>query len=302
MTTLLSTTDSFVDNATDANFRLWGSTISAHFAAVGLVQGTDSGQINWATVVKPTAATTSAGYEIWKLNDSLFATYPIYIKVEYGTDNIATRPATWITIGTGTNGAGTITGPATTRLIMTSGQNAVAKNTYVSRACFVNGFFGCDFYRDIYNSGLSSSSVSLVKFCISRTVDDSGTPTGDGYVFTYHTQGLTSATMQAVNVAKNIVGAVTTAHTLIPGNFNSTLTDDTPGNYQAFKPYQLFPKMRPVFGLATTFGAETAVDTQYSAVLIGTTSRNYICTGIQGYGNQQDSRNANATNLGMLWE
>lgn len=299
MTTLLITTDSYVDHASAANFRLWGSTISAHLAALGLVQSADSGQINWTTVALPTVTNTAAGYEIWKFNDSLFATNPIYLKVQYGTDNALGRPATWITVATGTNGAGVLTGSISSQVLMTNGGNPVANNLYVSRGCFVNGFLTVDFYRDAY--GNSGNIISLLRFCVSRTVDDSGTPSGDGYVLTTKPIGV-AAQMQPVNVAKNTVGGASLLHTCVPGNFNSTLTDDTPGNYQAFKPYVLFPKMRPVYGLCSVFGAEAGRDVQFGAILIGTTSHNYIATGQQGYGNQQDSRNGNGINLATLWE
>jgi len=96
-------------NTTDADFRQWGSAISAAMAAIGLTQASDTGQINWATVTHP-AINTLGGYEIWRFNDSAQSTRPIYIRIEYRTGSVIDRPANSWTVGTGTNGAGTITG------------------------------------------------------------------------------------------------------------------------------------------------------------------------------------------------
>jgi hypothetical protein len=43
--------------------------IAAQIAAMGLVQTSDTGQINWVTVARP-ALNTIAGYEIWRFNDA----------------------------------------------------------------------------------------------------------------------------------------------------------------------------------------------------------------------------------------
>jgi len=69
---------------TDAEFRTWGSGIAAALQACGLVKTSDTGQIDWATVTRPGASHTAAGYEIYRFNDSLQATKPVLIKVEYG--------------------------------------------------------------------------------------------------------------------------------------------------------------------------------------------------------------------------
>jgi hypothetical protein len=72
--------------ADDATFRAWGSGIAAQIAAMGLVQTSDTGQINWVTVARP-ALNTIAGYEIWRFNDALQATKPVFIRIDYGTSS-----------------------------------------------------------------------------------------------------------------------------------------------------------------------------------------------------------------------
>lgn len=108
-----TTTSTAPDSSTDAAFRAWGSAF-ATLLSVGSnafwTQAADSGQINWASVVHP-GTSVIAGYEIWKTNDALSSTFRLYMKVEYGTAAFGTNtPGVWITFGTGTNGAGTLTG------------------------------------------------------------------------------------------------------------------------------------------------------------------------------------------------
>lgn len=102
-------------NDTDANFRLWISAIAAALLAGGLVQTTDTGQINLGTVTRPLAANTAMGYEIWRSNDAAGGLNNFYMKIEYGSAGVATTPGIWVTIGWGSNGTGTLTGNLSTR-------------------------------------------------------------------------------------------------------------------------------------------------------------------------------------------
>lgn len=71
-TTLINTV------TTDAAFRTWGLAYNAKLAAAGLVQTADTGQIDWATVLAATAINTVQGYEIWRFDDALQATVPVF--------------------------------------------------------------------------------------------------------------------------------------------------------------------------------------------------------------------------------
>lgn len=96
-------------NATDAEFRDWGSKFSAALAAVGMVKTADTGTVDWSTVTKPSAINQKKCWEVWRFNDSLQATQPLFVLVEYGSSTVVNYPAIWVTLGKGTNGAGTLT-------------------------------------------------------------------------------------------------------------------------------------------------------------------------------------------------
>ncbi len=109
MATFTATPATFT-NSSDANFRLWGSYIAARFAAVGLVQTADTGQINWVTVTTPAGVNTYSGYEIWRFADALQASAPVYFKIQYGEGSTADGPGVRVQFGSGSNGTGTLTG------------------------------------------------------------------------------------------------------------------------------------------------------------------------------------------------
>jgi hypothetical protein len=120
MTAVSATIDSTGFNS-DAIFRTWGSGIEGLFTSAGWSRTADTGQINWTTVTKPGTITTAAGYVIYAFTDSLQSTVPIYIKIEFGTGVVViTYPGLWITVGTGSDGAGTLTGVFFARLRLDS--------------------------------------------------------------------------------------------------------------------------------------------------------------------------------------
>src|SRR4051812_43985318 len=86
----------------DALFRSWGSGLSAQFAAMGLVKTADTGQIDWSTITTPVASSQKMGYEIWRFNDALQATKPVFIRIDFGSSiGGSTIPGLWSWIGTG---------------------------------------------------------------------------------------------------------------------------------------------------------------------------------------------------------
>jgi hypothetical protein len=155
-------------NATDAQFRAWGSAIGVKFAAMGLVQTGDTGQINWTTVLAPTIASTVQGYEVWRFNDALQATVPVFLKFEYGSGAGAANPSIFISLGSGSNGTGSLTGVLSTRQQITCSATATPITAYWSgdtnRCAFV--FQG------------SSTSTSIL-VSLERSVDATGVVTNE---------------------------------------------------------------------------------------------------------------------------
>lgn len=137
-----STTSVLCRSSTDAYFQGWGSAISAAFAAVGLVQTADTGQIDWGSVASPSSGL--AGYEIWRFDDAMQSVAPVYLKFQYGNSaKTYENGRIQLDVGTGSDGAGNLTGVIKTSVwAWIYGYNTGwwdspnNKNLYV---CFTNG-------------------------------------------------------------------------------------------------------------------------------------------------------------------
>ena len=168
---------------TAAQFRAIGGRSQAHLAAIGLVQTTDTGQIDWTTVAAPTTSAQSMGYEIWRFNDALQATAPIFFKIEFGSAGPADHPSIWLTVGTGSNGAGTITNiGAARRHLKHDGPAGPTGTAYPNYLCHVEGFLGV-----VLRVGYANVNTEC-SFIICRYSNDDGTPNGDGYVRARHVE------------------------------------------------------------------------------------------------------------------
>lgn len=286
-----------ITHTTDAQFRAWGSELSARLLALGLVQTADTGQVNWGSVTRP-GINTAGGYEIWRFNDSLQGSAPIYFKIEYGTGSAVNTPATWLTVGTGSNGSGTITGTATTRI--QSSTNAAATNTitnYQSYACAVDGYLGVT-----SKFGASLAGRGFTGFIICRTCDSSGSPTATGFVVytcPIGTASSTSAVAQAVRTA-----SPSTAFTAVTSGLYSFVvhgvTSSVDGSdTQAYLHWMPTPKVLPVFGVCTMVQTEAIFGTSFSTTLVGTTPRTYLS--IETGMGQGGANNTNQS-LCMLYE
>lgn len=285
---------SVVDQSSDAGFRAWGLDLNTKLAAAGLVQTSDTGQIDWTTVNRA-GTNSNAGYEIWRFNDSLQGTAPIFIKIEYGTGNSAAIPRIQISVGTGTNGAGTLTGTAAsdTAIITSGNQPTSTAVAYTSYACHAEGFFGL-----LWKTGSSSNGA----FLISRTCDSSGAPTATGALCYWGSNNSVLKGVQALRFA-----AAAAAYTLkTAANEGSCLVPLHPANsavgadIQVYLHWTITPQVSPVFGFCTVYVSEIPLGNTFSTTLVGSTPRTYIGLGTGAGAAEASSSNANA--LAMLWE
>lgn len=171
-------------SANDAEFRAWGSGISAQLSACfGWVQCADTGQIDWVTVLRPGLGNTKAGYEIWRFDDPLQATAPVFLRIDFGTGSNVTNARIWFTIGTGTDGAGTVdAGGIGPEYVGNASHNAVG-------SCYFCGDKG----RGVFATDATYPSGTMF-FSIERTKDANGADTADGVLVTWATDNVGVAT------------------------------------------------------------------------------------------------------------
>lgn len=263
---------------TDANFRLWGKAISDALVALGLVKTSDTGQIDWATVLKPAAGSTSAGFEIWRLNDALQSSAPFFIKIEYGSGSAATTPSIWITIGTTTNGAGTLGGNVSTRTqIRANGSSATLTNCY---------FSGQSSRINFALWPMSSNNGIFVS--IERLKDAAGADTSEGV---YFLNGNTFNGYSAQTVGS--VGIVSNAESPICAGTLSGTTAVLGTEVGTFPIYPARNKMYPpCLGGIGYISADITAITPFPLTVYGV-SRTYLPLGAVGIAASPIRQNAN---------
>ena len=178
MATYTGSIDAYINS--DAKFRSWAQAIHDAIVGCGLTNTGDTGQINLTTVAQPGAADTFQGYKIYAFADTLQATAPIYLKVEFGSGGASDRPALRVTVGRATDGAGTLSGATVTKTLKPGGSK-VAGNTlpyFISgRSSGANGHLAVCVNND------ASSDTYGYFFSIERPKTVDGTDTGDGFLF-----------------------------------------------------------------------------------------------------------------------
>lgn len=186
---------------TDANsFRAWGGQLSADLTAMGLVKTNDTGQIDWANIASPGGNGVVAGYEIRRFNDTLQPNYPVVFKIEYGGGRTTDSAGIYLTVGTGSDGGGKITGLAISTRASLAGYN-IGNST--PQTCVFSGEGNrCAIAMFV------SRDPDASFFSIERTKDASGQDTGEGILVAYFSWNILvngrTRVMQFVPFTKNL--------------------------------------------------------------------------------------------------
>ena len=132
-------------NGTDADFRAWAQglvdTLKGMTSAI--IQTSDTGQLADPVVATRPAAGAAAGYLIFRTNDSMHSANPVYFKIEFGSASGGQIiPTMWLTVGSGTDGAGTITGIRIARAQLSRNSSGAANGAvYEHAAAWGDGWF-----------------------------------------------------------------------------------------------------------------------------------------------------------------
>lgn len=289
-----------VDHTSDAAFRAWGLELQTKLLAAGLVQASDTGQINWTTVVRA-AVNADAGYAIYYLNDSLHGAAPIYIKFYYGTGGNTEKPRIRVEVGPSTNGSGTVTGVAKTSTVDVTMSSSIVSTTtaYQSFLCVTAGFFGI-----VHKYQAGNTLTPLFSFAVSRSVDAAGVPTATSALVAFYgttsSSALSNQSLRFAATEKAFVFTTTGRMALVPGGeINSLVGADT----QAYLCWMLTPQVQPVLPLCVNYLSEAVFGSTFSATLIGSTPHTYISMG-PAFGKAWSSASTNDAlfGLSMLWE
>lgn len=300
-----------MNTSLDADFRAWTKDISDNLQALGLTKTTDTGQINFTTVLRPAVANTAAGYEIYRFNDALQATAPVFFKIEYGIGSNANMPMMWVTVGTGTTGAGVINGINTGRQPVCYNRESMTPTQttpFPVKMCVLPGYvmvcFRCN-YTGSWGGGVHYTAPNTFGFfLIGRTVDQSnGANSGDGLCF-YRYYGDSNAALGHVAYFLNFQtqkllpsSGYIEQHNYVPFDITSSLVD---GDIQLFRHFMPLPAVQHNLYICTYLGTEIAENISFPATLVGSTPRTYLSLGSCG-SYSGANRNANHHNA-VLFE
>lgn len=212
------------DNSTDAHFQAWAQFIEDTLVTTGgWVYVSQTGDTSPSSLAHPTTANTKKGFRVYRMADTLQGTYPVYIRIDWGSGALANTPGFWTTIGTGADGSGGITGKlydggAVSTPIVEGGSNSSsqANNSYgsadtnrASIALFINGI----------------SQLYPLVWAIERTKDANGSDTGDGLLLCYKQRP--GGSNNTVNISQYLIWAGGSQPTIETG-FQYILTAQNP--------------------------------------------------------------------------
>ncbi len=170
-----------LSNADTTLFRAWGSAVSTALGTV-LTRVTQTGEINWATVNAPVAAGAFQGFEVYRLNDSLQSTAPLFFKFEYGSGAATAISAIRLTIGKSVDGSGVIGGVLQSAINVSGGVSATtaASNCYISNGDGSGFVFSLQPDNPIFVGGFC---------CVERSRNQQGQPTANALMLSFQTYG-----------------------------------------------------------------------------------------------------------------
>ena len=264
-----------VDHTSDAGYRTWGLQLFNEFDAINpgiLTRTADTGQANWVTATRP-GVNTYTQYGDWKLDEGGGIT-PLYIKLEVGTGPSATGPGWRLSVGTGTNGAGTLTGFVTTTLLCHV--NSVPSSTVTNRASYIS----CDNGHLAIGWKVGATAQGgMCCFAIMRSVDPAAAITSVGVVVV----GLNnpgSAGLAAAGRSISLTTGVQISNTTAAWcadywDINTTIT--TGGNTTAWRWFGVFDNVTvPLVGAVTCLATEQGIGTQFTTIPVGVSAINYL--------------------------
>lgn len=180
-----------LDNAspTDVKFQDFMTKWYAAFETGPMEQTSDTGQFDETTLAWASLSTNSnsPSYQIHKLNDSLFSTAPVYVKTGWYSSSSYLRYS--VSVGTGTDGAGNLTG----LVYPLTGYSGTSSAVDVTCAVIGSGGEG---YASVFTDPaavMSNPYYAAYHVGVYRTTDENDQPDGRGVLLTVYSTGNTTS-------------------------------------------------------------------------------------------------------------
>lgn len=224
------------DTSTVANYKSIMQQYGTALSAFGWVNNNDTGTVNWASVSTLPGNGAIRDWEIWRMNDTAQATFPIFVRFDYQFRSTNVMQIT-ITVGTGSNGSGTITGTGFTNTFAPRLASSLgAANLY---ACYYSGDAG-RFVCLMYEGAAAVNADAVWGFSFERSKDSSGADT-DEFLMTVAVNSGSSAQIFSRIVTKT--GFLAVAQTRLHFVMDSSGTDNANGTTAACPQLALLGKL-----------------------------------------------------------
>lgn len=227
----------------DATFRSWAGGISAALDSAGLARQNDTGAVtSWAAQTRPASGTTPY-FEIRKLDDPATGACPVYIKLEFGMINTQV-PSFYVSTGTGTDGAGNLTGPGSAIApvnLVPNGNDSLARTCHAT--CDGDGFV-------LFHSLESSTTRFLLVVDRQRRPDDGAAAPYSGFPDTGYMRlcfGATSTTVVVDATPGGVASTLTRHPAVMPRVVNAVTTMVNAAGQTTFVPYVIATRQGSYF-------------------------------------------------------
>lgn len=288
---------------TFATFAAWGRLVGQQLVAAGLVKTADTGQIDWDTVATMPGIGVIAGFEIYRFNDALQATKPIFIRVRYGTSSgSASTPALHVSVWGASNGAGTMSQPFIGEKQVSISQGPGGGGSPVTYTCYrpeVGGVAQAGFVG-AFTANSSNGSAQFF-WGVFRSVNDQGVPTTDGVVLYGASASGTSAVFiyqySFLTNSAGFGGQILSSYALIPGAQAYT-SSASGGDVNLYRHFMSFPMVRNIVGLLSYWRADFTRGVPISVPVPGGATRTFMPLGDAVISAPGET---NVT-LAMIWE
>ncbi len=160
----------------DAAFRAFGSTLSAQLGTM-LTRVPTSSDINWSTVAKPVSNTYETTFEVYRFNDSLQSSHPLFLKFEYGLTNATAAYALKLTIAKACDADGVLSG-----IIIPAQVIAASSLTDpIAQTCYISNGVGSSLCLALAPTIINIGSALIIE----RAFNSNGTLNGEGLWVSY---------------------------------------------------------------------------------------------------------------------
>lgn len=269
------------DITTDARFRANAQFVEDTLVTTGgWLLSTETGDTAPASLAHPTTTNTKKGFRVYKTNDGLTQ---VYMRIDYGSSagTSGNSFGMWITLGTGSDGAGTLSGVFFNGGGFTAPTIDSATTATVGTTGAVNSYGSADTGRVQLALFVSSTVANIIAFSIERSKDSNGSDNSDGILICCTRAGSTS--IWGVNATSSCMD--TTMYAVLAGGTQPTFENGLSYILTRNNPSETFgsdigtglvihfkgASQQPGIGICVVNSSDVTTETSFTQTIYGAT-------------------------------